>query len=406
MQLSFYSNFAANLVSQEAQLNTLQQQIATGTAVQTPDQNPTAFETAAYATDQVSQLANDTTSQAAIQVQLGAVNNAYGSVSTLLDNVQSIIEQGLNGTTSAQNMNALSSQVKSASQQLFALVNGTAPNGTYIFGGSRGNLAPFQQDASGNIVYFGDGGSSQASIAQDQTSGTIANGDVFVSALAGDGVSTVAASSTNTGTGQIIPQGTVNAAAASAFQQGTTPVTVSFGTNATGQTTYSAIYNGSQIASGNVVNTGTSSTVVQLGGVDYEITGSPASGDTFTLSPSRPQSAFALLSTLQNALQTTNATPAQTAQTSQILNQALGTLAQYQQSITTAQAQNGVTLQAITSAGAANTSQSTQAQTSINNATAVNMPVAITSLQETQTALQAAMKTFAAVQNLSLFNYI
>ena len=84
----------------------------------------------------------------------------------------------------------------------------------------------------------------------------------------------------------------------------------------------------------------------------------------------------------------------------------LATLAQYQQSVTTAQAQTGVTLQALSAASASNTSQSTQAQTSINNATAVNMPVALTALEETSTALQAAMKTFSTVQGLSLFSYL
>jgi len=406
MDLSFYSNFSSSLVAQENQLNALQQQISTGYAVQTPDQGPAAYQTAALASDQVYQLANDTTTQSDIQVQLGSVSDAYSATSSLFDNVQSLVEQALNGTTNSQNMNALATQVQSASQQLLSLANGTAPNGTYLFGGSRGGLAPFQQDATGNIVYFGDGGSSQATIAQGLTSGTIANGDVFVSSLTGDGVASVAANSSNTGTGQIIPQGTVNAAAANAFQQGSAPITVSFGTSSTGQTTYTASQNGSAVSTGTLTSTATGSTVVQLAGVDYEITGNPASGDSFTLSPSRPQSAFALLQTIASALTGASGTPAQVAQTDQVLNQSLATLAQYQQSVTTAQAQTGVTLQALSAASASNTSQSTQAQTSINNATAVNMPVALTALEETSTALQAAMKTFSTVQGLSLFSYL
>lgn len=52
----------------------------------------------------------------------------------------------------------------------------------------------------------------------------------------------------------------------------------------------------------------------------------------------------------------------------------------------------------------ANTSQSTAAQTNISNAIAVNTPVAIASLDQTMTALQAAIKTFGTVQSLGLFN--
>lgn len=403
MDLSFYSNFSNSLSTQESQINTLQQQISTGLAVQTPDQNPAAYQTAALGNDQVGRLSNDNTTQAAIQVQLGSVNDSYTSMNALLDNVQSIVEQALNGTTNSQNMNALAGQVRSAGAQLLAIGNTTAPNGTYLFGGSRGGLAPFQADANGNMIYFGDGASSQANIAQSSSAATIANGEVFVGALQGDGTANVTANAANTGTGQVIPQGVVNGAAASAFQQGNAPITISIGAGGT----YTAAQGGSTVASGTLSTAaGNNGTSVQLGGVDYNITGSPASGDSFTIVPARPQSAFALLQTIAASLANAGSTPAQVAQTNQLLNQSLAGIAQYQQAVTTAQAQNGVTLQAITAAAAGNTSQSTEVQTNVQNATAVNTPVAIASLDQTLTALQAAMKTFGTVQNLSLFNYV
>jgi len=403
MDLSFYSNFSNSLSTQESQIDTLQQQISTGLAVQTPDQNPAAYQTAALGNDQVGRLSNDNTTQAAIQVQLGSVNDSYTSMNALLDNVQSIVEQALNGTTNSQNMNALAGQVRSAGTQLLAIGNTTAPNGTYLFGGSRGGLAPFQADANGNMIYFGDGASSQANIAQSSSAATIANGEVFVGALQGDGTANVTANAANTGTGQVIPQGVVNGAAASAFQQGNAPITISIGAGGT----YTAAQGGSTVASGTLSTAaGNNGTSVQLGGVDYNITGSPASGDSFTIVPARPQSAFALLQTIAASLANAGSTPAQVAQTNQLLNQSLAGIAQYQQAVTTAQAQNGVTLQAITAAAAGNTSQSTEVQTNVQNATAVNTPVAIASLDQTLTALQAAMKTFGTVQNLSLFNYV
>ncbi|MBB5373756.1 flagellar hook-associated protein FlgL [Acidocella aromatica] len=401
MDLSLFTSFTNSLAAQEAQINQLQQQISTGLAVQTPDQNPAAYETGVLGTNMVNQLNNDNTTQAQVQTQLGSVSSAYTSMSTLFDNVQSIVEQALNGTTSAANMNALAGQVKSASQQLLSIGNTTASNGTYLFGGSRGGLTPFQANANGDIVYFGDGGNSQATIAPGQTASTIANGDVFVSSLSGDGISNVTASTSNTGSGQILQQGVVNAATANAFQQGSSAITVSFGTG----NTYTATQGGSTIASG-TLSTSSSGTSLQLAGVDYQITGSPANGDSFTISPARPQSAFALLQNVYNALANANSTPSQVAQTNQILNQSLAGLAQYQQATLTAQAQNGVTLQAISAASTSNTGQATEAQTNVDNATAVNTPVAIASLTQTMTALQAAMKTFGTVQSLSLFNYL
>lgn len=401
MNLSFYTNFNNSLAQQEAQINTLQQQVSTGLAVQTASQNPAAFETATFGNDQVSALANDTTTQATIQVQLGSVNNAYQSTSNLFNNVQAVLEQALNGTTSSQNLKALATQVLSASQQLVAVGNTTSPNGTYLFGGSRGNVAPFQTNSSGNIVYIGDGGQSQAAISPGISASTIANGDVFVSSLAGDGIGNVGAAASNTGTGQLLSQGVVNASAAAAFQAGNSPIGLSFSTSS-GQTTYTATQAGTTLATGTV----SGATTVQLAGVDYKITGSPAAGDSFTIAPSRPQSAFGLLKTIYSALATAGSTPAQVAQTNQVLNQSLASLSQYSQAVVTAQAQNGVTLQAIASAGNGNTNQSTEIQTNVQNAIGVNTPVAIASLDQTLTAMQAAMKTFGTVQSLSLFNYV
>jgi len=127
---------------------------------------------------------------------------------------------------------------------------------------------------------------------------------------------------------------------------------------------------------------------------------------SITTSPARTQSAFTLLKSIASALASAGSTPAQVAQTNQVLNQDLAGIAQYQQTVTTAQAQNGVTLEAISATGTGNTNQSTEAQTNVDNATAVNTPVAIAALDQTMTALQAAMKTFGTVQNLSLFNYL
>ncbi|HUM09041.1 MAG TPA: flagellar hook-associated protein FlgL [Acidocella sp.] len=405
MELSYYTNFASSIAQQEAQLSTLQQQIASGVSVQTPDQNPAAYETATLGNDQISALTSDATIQASIQSQLGSVSNTYQSVSSLFDNVQSVVEQALNGTTNSENMKLLATQVSTAAQQLVGLGNSTGTNGTYLFGGSRGNVQPFQTGSSGNIVYMGDGGQSQAAIAPGASASTIANGEVFMNGLSGDGFASVTATPSNSGTSSLLSQGVANPAAASAFQASplANAITVSF-SGPPSALTYTTTQGGVTSAAASV----TPGMSLTLGGVDFQLNGTPQAGDSFTISPSRPQSAFSLL---QNVARTLTAaggdtSPAQAAQTRQQLNQDLSGLAQYQQSVLAAQAQNGVTLQAVSKAGTSDTNQETAVQTAVQNATAVNMPAALTTLSETETALQAAMKAFGSVHSLSLFNYL
>jgi flagellar hook-associated protein 3 FlgL len=400
VDLTFYSNFESSVAQQEAQINLLQSQVSTGLAVQTPEQNPAAYGTATFSNDQISQLSADNTTQAALQSQLGSVSDVYASVSSLFDSVQSVIEQALNATSSPQDLQTLSTQVSSAATQLVGLANTTGSTGQYLFGGSRGTVAPFQTGADGSIVYLGDGGQSQVSVAPGDNVSALTNGEVFTAGLSGDGTVSVTANAGNTGTGTLTGQ-VVNPSAAAAFQAGNTPITLSFAQGASGLT-YTATSGGSTIASGAV----TSGQSLQLAGEDFTIAGTPASGDSFTLSPSRPQSAFSLLQTVASALAAAASTPAAAAQTRQVLDQSLATLSQYQQGVLTAQAQNGVTLQAVNNANAANANQTTSLETSVQNATGANIPVAIASLDQSVTALQAAMKAFGDVQNLSLFSYL
>lgn len=406
VQSSFFTNFTSNLAAQEAQIGVLQNQISSGVTVQTPDQNPAAFQTATLANDQVSALSNDNTTQAKIQTQLGSVNNIYSSVSTLFDNVQSVLEQALNGTTSTQNLQSLATQVQSAQQQLVGLGNTTGADGTYLFGGTRGTIPPFQSNAAGTLVYVGDAGQSQASITPNTSAASIANGDVFVTSLAGNGFATVAANSGNTGNATLLAQGVTNANAANLFQSGTTPISVAF-TSSGGGLTYSATQGGSTLATGTLTPaSATAGTSLNIAGLSFQLSGTPAAGDSFTISPSRPQSAFALLQNIYTQLSSAASTPAGQAQTRTALNNSLASLGQYQQSVITAQAQNGVTLQALSTAAASNANQSTALQSSIQNAIGTNTATAITQLDQTSTALQAAMKSFASVQNLDLFQYI
>jgi len=401
MNLSILTSFNANIATQEAQINTLQQQLSSGLAVTTPDQGPAAYETATLGNDQISAITSEGNAQASIQSQLGSADSAYQSVNNVLDNVQAIVEQALNSTESTQNLQSLSDQVSSASQQLVALGNTTDANGTYVFGGSRATIAPFQPSSGGSIVYVGDGGQSQANITPDTTASTIANGEVFVSALTGNGFASVAASSTNTGDGVLLSEGVASPSAAAAFQSGSAPVTVNFITGASGleyTTTQSGVTSAAvAVATGDTV---------QIGGLDFQVSGTPAAGDSFTVSPSRPQSVFALTQDIATTLSSTGSTPAQQAQTRQQLNNDLSSLAQYQQAVTTAQAQNGVTLQAVKNAGTNNSNQSTALQAAVQNAVGVNTPSVITQLNDTITAVEAAFKAFSTVQGLSLFNYL
>jgi flagellar hook-associated protein 3 FlgL len=402
---SLYTTFSSSLTQQEALLNKLETEISTGYSVQTPDQGPAAYEQATLGNDQISALTSETQSQANIQSQLNSVSNVYGSMSSVFSSLQGIIEQALNGTTSAQNMQSLAPQVAGAEQELMGLGNTLGPNGTYLFGGTRGSIPPFRTGSGGAVTYVGDGGQSQAAISPDTTASTLANGEVFMTGLSGDGYGSATAGSANKGNGVLVSTGVSKPSSAQTFQSGSAAINVAI-SSASGTLIYTATQGSGSTAttiSHGPVSSGMS---LQLDGMDYTLNGTPASGDSFQITPSKAQSVFSLVQTVYNALAGAGSSPAQRAQTDQTLNTALSSLSGYQQSVLTAQAQTGVTLQAVTNAGTSNGVQSTTLQNNVQTAVGVNTPVVLTQIDNTMTAMQAAMKAFSDATQLNIFNYI
>lgn len=406
MDTSFYTMSGQSFTNQEAQLSKLQQELASGTRVPTAAADPAAFVGAQADTSTIQQLNALNASQVNIKENLGTGTSALGQVTTALDHIQSIALEAINGATSSQDFQALGQQVNEGLQQLISLANTQSGNGNYVFAGTAKQTQPFVENASGAVSYVGNNGTSSVEISPGVTVNAALSGSVFTNALSGNGYASVSAASTNTGDATLLATGVVTASSATAFQEGNTPVTLTFGSSAGGKTTYTATMGSATIGSGPVNNSNGASTTVTLKGVEFKLSGQPAAGDTFTINPARPQSVFALAKKISSALASPGSTSASRAQTRQLIGNALGGIVQYQNQISGVSAKAGVIMQAIARASTANTLTGTNAQNNASNLVSTNEPKVIAELQNRTSALQAAMKAFSVAANISLFNYI
>ncbi len=406
MQSIYYQGAASSFTSQENQIARLQSEISSGKSVQTAADNPAAYVGAAQDASSVTTLSSIDGSQTNIQATLEQGTSSLSQASTALDKIQSIALQAINGTTSGLNYAALGQQVQSGLQQLLGIANTQDGNGNYLFSGTAQSTQPFTQNASGAVTYVGNSGVSGVEISPGVSVNAALSGTVFTNGLDGNGYASVNAAASNAGDATVLATGVSQEGSAAAFQTGSKPITLSFtASSSTGKLTYQARSGGTTIASGPVASSGKSSTL-DIKGMEFKLTGTPATSDTFTIAPARHQSIFALAGQIQSALQSPGSTPAQRAQTRQILGNALGGITQYQNRIASVSAKAGVVLKSITNAGTANALASTQAQTDANNKTAANAPAVITALEQHTSALQAAMKAFSVAQGLSLFQYL
>ncbi|MBI1173840.1 MAG: flagellar hook-associated protein 3 [Sideroxydans sp.] len=238
----------------------------------------------------------------------------------------------------------------------------------------------------------------------------IQNGIVNSAGTAG----ATAGTSTNTGTG-VISQGVLGSPAPTVDQLGNR-YQVSFSVSG-GVTTYSIT---GADASGAILPTAnqpgalptnvayTSGQTIGFNGIQFDIQGAPANGDTFTVVPSTNVSVFQTVTSLISALNTpvTSGNAAASAALNQQLNTALSGLDQSLTKVLSVRASVGSRLSQLSALQTSGSALNTVYKQNLSSLQDLDMTKAISDLSQQQVSLQAAMQSFQKVSSLSLFNYM
>ncbi len=235
--------------------------------------------------------------------------------------------QANSGTNSSSDLQGDRDPDQPLEQQLQGIANRQDAQGEYLFAGYSTGTQPFVRGSSGAVSYVGDSGARSVPL----DSGTsVQPGDagsaIYMGVRTGNGTFTTAAASTNTGTGVIDAGSVTNASAWVAGQY-----TISF-IDATHWQVTDGAGNPVTDSAGNPV-TGTyngSGGSVSFNGIQVGISGAPAAGDTFTVSPSGRESVFDTLDRLVSALNNAGSSSAARAQLSSALG---GSLQQVDQAL-------------------------------------------------------------------------
>lgn len=398
---TYFNTALTGIEKQQSVLSGLTQELASGKKVNSPSDNATAFASAQRLQAHVQSLNQYATDNSNLTNQLGLASQTLSQSLTVIDSVRSIALQAGNGTANSQDRAALAKQVESARTQLLGLANTKAGNGAYVFGGSRGQAAPFFKKANGTVEYRGDGAGQQTHTAQNQSVNSLLTGSVFAESYNGNGYGQISAAAANAGSGTAVLNGITNQAAATSFRESATPYNISFRT-VSGNLNYVVKQAGTTVTSGAYQQ----GMALNLDGISVKLNGTPKAGDTFTLSPSQHQSIFNTLDSLVSALQQPVNTAAQNAQNAQRINSVLSSLSQSQTSVLSLQSTVGVAMRAITDANSTNATQKNNDQSAISSAVDANVPKVLMALDQHKLSLTAAMGAFGKLSKLSLFNYI
>jgi flagellar hook-associated protein 3 FlgL len=409
MRISSSQYFNLNVSSmsdQQSTLASMYQQISSNNRLSTPSDDPLGAAQAVQLTLKSGALAQYSSNQTTALSSLQQEDSTLGSVSSVLQSIQTQIVHAGDGSLTDSDRTAVANTIQGLRDQLFSLANTTDSNGNYIFSGLKGGTAAFTNDPSGSGAnYAGDYGQRTVQISDGRA---IPVGDtgasIFqsVSPTESDPVSSAGAGNTGTGTiGPVSVTDTSNAGNASKY-------TITFAISQTdGSTSYSiASTPPDTTLPTNVPYTG--KTDIALGGQKVTIDGTPGDGDTFTVQPaaSGNNDIFATLDNIVSALKQQTGTPQAQASLTNALTTAGTKVNNTFNNVLAAQTVVGGREQEVQSTQSSMQTSQTQTASDLANLTNVDLVSAISQYELTQTTLQAAQMAFSQIQKMSLFDYI
>jgi len=313
------------------------------------------------------------------------------------DSIQRLRDLALQANSDSQTNEtraAIAEEARQRLQGLLQFANSQDGNGQYLFSGFHTRTRPFTQ-GTGGVVYSGDDGVRRLQIGPDRE---VADGDsgseIFMRVRNGNGTFVTSAAGANTGTGLV---GNYSVTNPTAYDGDT--YTITFTTAAAYEVRDSA----NALATSGSYTPGQS---IAFAGVQVELSGAPAAGDAFVAAPSQHQDMFATVQNFIDALESGVADEASRARLHNALNRTLLDFDQALGKVIETRAGVGSRLSAIESQAEVNADMELDLRTLISDLKDLDYAEALSRLEQQLTSLEAAQKSYARLQGLSLFNYL
>ena len=396
MRISTAQSFEAgiaNLQRAQSALAESQQRMTSQKRVSKASDDPAAAAraeraTAAIVRSQTSQRAVDASRSAMTQTE-----SALADAGSLVQQARDAMVAAGNAAYSDVERKHLGDQIAQIRAQLLAVANRSDAAGSYLFAGQGAGAAPFL-DAPGGVQFIGSAGTAttEASTALPLA---LDGGAVFLSARTGNGVfATQAAAGV---TQARISGGNVTDPAALTGSSYALQFSVSGGS-----TTYAILKDGAPTAV--TAAPYVSGQAIRFDGMAVAVTGAPASGDRFDMVPSTPDlSIFDVLDRASAALATTGRSNSQIAQAN---GQALRDIDASAGALQSARGVAGQVLARIEGETARLADLELNGRTERSLAEDLDLVAAVSDFQNRQTSYDAALKSYAMVQRLSLFDHL
>ena len=389
-----YATAIANLQQRQQELTQAQNQMTTGKRTAVPSDDPVAVARAERALAVQGRVTAAQRATAASRSTMSLAESALGSAVDLLQTARETVVSAGDASYDSSQRAALADQLKQLRSQLLTVANQGDGNGGYVFGGQGSQSEPLL-DGIGGVRFAGTAGQGSLSSQNDLPS-AVDGQAIWMTANSGNGVYVTDAAAANTGSGWIDAGGVSDPSALTGHDY-SIQFTVSGGT-----TTYAVLDNGNPTAV--TAAPYTSGGTITVAGQSFHITGAPADGDRFTLTPSTAN--LDPFSVLDRAIAVLGNASATSAQVQQAVNSGLRDLDSVMGHVQAARSAAGATLTSLDQIDSRSQDRMLWAKTVQSDAEDVDMVQAVSTFQNLQTSYQTALQSYATVQRLSLFDYL
>lgn len=383
----------ARMQEVQSRLATAQNQLASGQRMSSAQDNPVAAAAVVALERTEAEYQQFAGNSNVLTHRLSLQENVLAGVNNTMARLRELTIQGNNAVHDKNARNALLPEVLALKESLLAAANTADGQGRFLFGGTRDGSTPFTLQSSG-VVYAGDQTQRRTDVAPGiAIADTDPGSEIFQRIRTGNGTIATRTQVTNTGTGTLAASGFVNQ---SQWDNGSYRIVFNSGN-------YQVLDAASTVVASGAHTPGTS---IVFRGYQATITGAPANGDTFTVTPAGTQDVFALVDRLVAALQTADTPAASGALRQNHFYAVLEDLGQAEAHLIDRRAASGARLSALDAAANERESALISTRTTLSGLRDLDYAEAVSRLSRESVALEAAQATFAKIQSMSLFNFL
>ena len=396
MRISTANAFDAgitNLQNRQSDLSEAQTRLTSGKRVIRASDDPAAAARAERALAGVMRSETSQRSVEASRVAMTQTEGALGDAGELLQQARETVIAAGNASYSDAERKSLADKLRGIRDQLFSVANRSDGAGSHLFSGQGATQPPFV-DAAGGVQFLGVTGEERT----DPSSGLPLSTDgsaTWLAARTGNGVFETQAGAGVTGAwigaGQVVDPAALT---------GST-YTLQFSVGG-GATTYAVLKDGLPTAV--TAAPYTSGQAITVDGMAVNVSGTPASGDSFRMVPA--SATLSVFATMDKTITDLAATGQTTAQRLQANSDNLRNIDSVMNTMSASRSLAGTAINRADSEDQRLGERKLAAQTERSSAEDLDMVQAISSFQNQQTGYDAALKSYSMVQRISLFQYL